>query len=41
MSFNELSNKLMNKNNNDNQISLLRKLVSIPYPVPDIQQENV
>lgn len=43
MSFNEISINLINKNKNntENQISLLKKLVSIPYPIPDIPQENV
>jgi len=41
MSFVEISNKLLKESNNDKQSSLLKKLISIPYPIPDIPQENV
>ncbi|ORX55482.1 ARM repeat-containing protein [Piromyces finnis] len=41
MSFIELSNNLLKEFNYDEQTILLKKLLLIPYPIPDIPQENV
>ena len=41
MSFVEISNNILKESTNEKYIPLLKKLISIPYPVPEIPQENV